>query len=453
MFKFNPIDFLDKEFNERHYILKTLKTPNSGRLLARSLLVTGVLFLILLFLPWQQNIRGTGLVTALAPENRPQTIESAIAGRVSDWRVREGQFVNKGDTILTLAEIKEKFFDPDLLLRLEEQITAKEDAIEANKRKIEAVKQQVGALRDGFEIKQRQTRNKLLQTQYKLISDSVDFIAEKVRYQNAQSQFERNKQLYDAGNITLTKYQDMESKFQEGRMKIISAENQFLESQTEVINARVEISAVEADYMDKISKAESDLNTSIGDLADKESDLAKLRNEYANMEIRNQQYQVIAPQSGYIVQAMVVGIGQTIKEGEAVATIMPASPDIAVAMYVKAMDVPLIEKNRHVRIQFDGWPALQFSGWPAVSVGTFGGTVQVIDYVNSKDGKFRILVTPDPTDEPWPKQLRLGSGTKGWVMLETVPVWYEIWRQLNGFPPSLYEAPSADESIKDESEK
>jgi hypothetical protein len=26
-------------------------------------------------------------------------------------------------------------------------------------------------------------------------------------------------------------------------------------------------------------------------------------------------------------------------------------------------------------------------------------------------------------------------------MLNDVPVWYEIWRQLNGFPPSLYEEP------------
>ena len=129
---------------------------------------------------------------------------------------------------------------------------------------------------------------------------------------------------------------------------------------------------------------------------------------------------------------------------------------MAIEMYVKAMDVPLLSKGREVRIEFDGWPALQFSGWPSVSVGTFGGVVQVIDYVNSTGGEFRILVTPDPSDEPWPEQLRLGSGTKGWVMLDNVPIWYEIWRQLNGFPPSLYEEP-LDEKIggpaKDETKK
>ena len=110
-------------------------------------------------------------------------------------------------------------------------------------------------------------------------------------------------------------------------------------------------------------------------------------------------------------------------------------------MFVRAMDVPLIQKERKVRIQFDGWPAMQFSGWPSVSVGTFGGVVQVIDRVNTENGSFRILVTPDPKDDPWPPQLRLGSATKGWVMLDNVRVWYEIWRQLNGFPPSLYQEP------------
>lgn len=435
---------------ESYYILKTLKTPSSGRMLARWLLGVGFVFFLFLFLPWQQNIRGTGNVTAFAPEDRPQTIESAIAGRISSWKIREGQFVELGDTILTLAEVKDKYFDPNLLTRLAEQIEAKKGSIIAKERKAEALRTQIQALKDAFEVKQQQAKNKLVQTQLKLASDSVDLEAEKIRFQNFQNQYERNKKLYEAGNIALTKFQDIESKFQESKMKRISAENKFLESKAELINARVEITGVAATYEDKISKAESDLNATLSELYDAEGGLSKMKNEYTNMEIRNQQYQVTAPQSGYLVKAMQAGIGETIKEGEAVATIMPSSPDIAVEMYVKAMDVPLISKGRKVRIQFDGWPALQFSGWPSVSVGTFGGVVQVIDYVNSLGGTFRILVTPDPEDEPWPAQLRIGSGTKGWAMLDTVPIWYEIWRQLNGFPPSLYATPAEENLVSKE---
>ena len=431
------------------YTLKTLQTPNSGKTLARWLMGIFLVFFILLFLPWQQNIRGKGKITAFTPENRPQAVESAIPGRISSWKVREGQFVNVGDTILTLTEVKDKYFDPELLMRLSEQVDAKAKSIDSKKTKSEALRTQIGALQNALRVKYQQAENKLRQTELKLASDSIDFLAQKVRFSNFENQFERNKKLYEAGNIALTKYQDIESKYQESRMKIVSSENKFLQTKAELINSQVNLSGVQAEYQDKISKAQSDLNATLADIFDAEASLAKLKNEYSNMQIRNQQYQVIAPQTGYIVKAMQAGLGETIKEGEAVVTIMPANPDIAVEMYVQAMDVPLLSKGRKVRIEFDGWPALQFSGWPSVSVGTFGGVVQVIDFVNSKGGEFRILVTPDPTEEKWPEQLRFGSGTKGWVMLDNVPVWYELWRQLNGFPPSLYEEPFEIEKDKD----
>ncbi len=370
-----------------------------------------ILFICTIFLPWQQNIRGNGAITALDPSNRPQTIETAIAGRIQKWHVREGQYVSKGDTIITIAEIKEKYFDPKLLQRLREQIDGKEKSLVSKDEKADALKRQIAALKNAMRIKIEQA--------------SAQLDAEEIRFKNSENQFQRNKNLFEAGNIPLTKYQEFELRYQG--------------SQADYLNAKIELERVGAEYLDKISKAESDLSNTMADLFDAQAALAKLRNEYSNMEIRNEQYQIIAPQDGIMVRAIRSGLGETIKEGEAVCTILPSVSDVAVEMYVSARDVPLISKGRNVRIQFDGWPALQFSGWPSVSVGTFGGKVEVIDFVNSKPGMFRILVTPDLADDKWPEQLRVGSGTKGWVMLESVPLWYEIWRQLNGFPPSLYE--------------
>jgi multidrug resistance efflux pump len=395
------------------YSLRSLRTPRAGKILAKWLVVLCILFLIILFLPWQQNIRGNGNVTALNPMNRPQTVEAIIAGRIQKWYVQEGNLVRKGDTIVTISEVKEKYFDPQLLAKLKQQLEAKENSLESKDKKAEALQRQIKALRESMKIKIEQSQSKLQ--------------AEQVRFQNAENQYQRNKKLYDAGNIPLTKFQEFEYKFQG--------------SKADFLNAQLELGRVEAEYLDKISKAESDLNNTRAEAFDTQADIVKARNEYANTEIRNEQYQILAPQDGYIVKAMKAGIAETIKEGDAICTIMPQASDMAVEMYVKAMDVPLISKGRKVRVQFDGWPALQFSGWPSVSVGTFGGEVQVIDYVNSKPGEFRILVVPDESQEKWPEQLRVGSGTKGWVMLQDVPVWYELWRQLNGFPPSLYSAP------------
>ncbi len=421
------------------YSLRTLKTPGMGRLLARVLLVIVGIIVLSMFLPWQQNIRGTGTLTAFEPENRPQTVETAIAGRIIEWKVREGDYVKRGDTILSLAEVKEKYFDPLLLKRLADQINAKKGELDAKESKQVALNSQIEALNQGRLMKLNQARNKVRQSELKVKIDSTGFEAEKVQYANAENIFDRNRRRYDAGNISLTKFQELESKFQENYAKVIEAENKWLQSQAELINAKVDLSAIEADYQDKISKAKSDLAATIAEIYVTQGSIAKMENEYANMEIRNDQYQIIAPQTGYLVKALKAGLGETIKEGEAVATIMPETSDQAGEMYVKAMDLPFISEGREVRIEFDGWPALQFSGWPNVSVGTFGGLVKVIDRVESRPGEFRILVVPNPNDEEWPEQLRMGSGIKGWVMLNDVPVWYELWRQLNGFPPSIYE--------------
>jgi multidrug resistance efflux pump len=405
---------IDKAIQEENlYSLRALKTPAAGIMLARWLMVLGFLFLLFLFLPWQQNIRGTGRVTALNPAHRPQNVQAVIAGQIQQWHVREGDFVKAGDTIVTLREVKEKYFDPDFLLRLQEQLAAKKNGLVSKREKAEALQRQINALRKGMQRKIEQA--------------TAMVEAEQLKFKNAENQFERNLKLYQAGNIPLTKFQEIEYKFRN--------------SEADYENAKTEIERLRAEYQEKISKSESDLNATESDLFEAEAEISKLNNEYTNMQIRSGQYQIIAPQVGYVVKAMRAGIGETIKEGDAVCTIMPESGDLAVEMYVKAMDVPLISKGRKVRIEFDGWPALQFSGWPSVSVGTFGGTIEVIDYVSSDPGEFRILVIPDKTDEPWPLQLRVGSGTRGWVMLDNVPIWYEIWRNLNGFPPSLYKAP------------
>lgn len=409
---------------EKLYALRSLDTPLAGKILARWIMAIAAIFFVVLFLPWQQNIRGAGKVTALSPSNRPQTVETVIAGRIQIWKIKEGQFVEKGDTIAIISEVKEKYFDPKFLLRLQQVITAKEQSLKSKDLKAKALQRQISALEDGMRTKVDQSKAKLE--------------AERVKFNNLKNQYDRNKVLFERGNIPLTKFQDIEYKYQW--------------AEADYTNAKIEIERVQAEYLDKINKAESDWNNTLAEMADTQADLAKLRNDLSNMEIRSQQYHILAPQPGFVVKATQAGIGETIKEGDPVCTIMPESTDIAVEMHVKAMDVPLISKGRKVRIEFDGFPALQFSGWPSISVGTFGGSVEVIDYVNTKPGEFRILVIPDSTDTAWPKQLRMGSGIKGWVMLDDVSVWYELWRQLNGFPPSLYQEPEVEDPKRKKSE-
>lgn len=413
--------------------LELARTPRWGKTLA--LWCAGIFgcLVLLLFLPWTQNINSYGTLTTLSPEDRPQVINSTIAGRIEKWHVREGQLVNAGDTLVSLAEVKEKYMDPALLQRLEEQLEAKASSLKATEQKAEDLTRQLEALRQGLQVSLNKARNKVRQTRLKVQSDSADVTAQRSETQIAKVRLERQETLYKQGLKALTEVESARLKNQEAQAKLVSAQNKLGTSRNELINARLELSSLEAEYADKIAKAQAEQSATRSYAFSAASEIAKARNELSSTAIRSSFYQVTAPQRGYVVKTLKAGIGEIIKEAEALATIVPANPQLAAELYVSPLDLPLLEKGQPVRLQFEGWPTLVFSGWPTVSTGTFAGNVAVIDNLDT-NGKYRILVTPDPNAEPWPAPLRIGSGVNGWALLGNVPIWYELWRQLNGFP-------------------
>lgn len=430
-----------QEFDRRYGTLNTLNTPSEAKKIANWIIIIMGLFFIAMFLPWQQNIRARGEMTALMPQDRPQKIQCPIDGTIAKWNVAEGQKVDSGQVLLTIAEVKDKYIDPDMILRLEEGIFAKGEAIGAKRDKVEAKERQLTALEDGLKIKLKQFDNKIQQALLKVESDSIAWEASKIDLKNADRQHSANQELYAKGLISLTKLEGVRSKYQQAVSKEVASRTKFEMAINEYQNAILGKNVTRNEMLDKIAKTDSELSTTLSDIADSEGALAKARNELSSMEVRAGMRVIRAPQNGVVVQALSSGIGENVKSGQVLLTLVPEDPHLAAAIYIKTMDVPLIEEGRHVRLRFDGWPSIQFSGWPSVSVGTFGGKVEVVDFVNQPDGTFRVLITQDlhEKDEEWPEELRMGTGVFGWVMLEEVPIWYELWRQINGFPPSLNE--------------
>jgi len=398
---------------------------------------------IILFLPWTQNITGRGQVTTLTPDQRPQTIQSPIPGRIEKWFVREGDFVSKGETIMQISEIKSEYFDPNLVERTAQQRDAKAQSVESYGEKVKALNRQIGALSNERSLKLEQAKNKLLQSKLKVKSDSIDFEAAKTNIRIAQSKYNRTETLKQEGFKATKDVEDARLKLQETEAKLISQENKLLASRNEVINARVEISRVNATYADKISKAQSDKFTAQSSQFDTEAQVSKLDNQYSNYQMRNNLRFIKAPYDGYINKAIRAGVGQTFKEGEALVGIMPAQVDLAVETFVEPIDLPLLHIGEKVRVQFDGWPAIVFSGWPNISYGTYGAKVVAIENFISDNGKFRVLLAPDEEDHKWPKDIRAGSGAFTMALLEDVAIGYELWRQLNGFPPNYYQPEGA----------
>ncbi|WP_281846385.1 HlyD family secretion protein [Olleya namhaensis] len=419
---------VQKAFNKRHY-----KHFN------RLLIIFAIIGIIILFLPWTQSITASGLVTTLTPDQRPQTIQSPIPGRIEKWHVREGDFVKKGDTILFISEIKNEYFDPNLVERTGQQIKAKSASVVSYTGKVKALNNRISALANERQLKLQQAENKLLQSKLKVKSDSIDFQASKTNLSIAEKQFSRTEQLQSEGLKAVTDVEEKRLKLQETQAKLISQENKYLAAQNEVINARVELNRISAEYSDKIAKAQSDKFTAESSGFDAEAQVTKLENAYTNYSMRNDMYYIKAPQDGYINKAIKAGIGETFKEGEQLVGITPSKFDIAIETFISPIDLPLVHLNEEFRVQFDGWPAIIFSGWPNVSYGTYGAKVVAIERFISPNGKFRILLAPIEGEHKWPEAVRVGSGARAIGLLEDVPIWFELWRQLNGFPPNYYQ--------------
>ncbi|MBZ9652353.1 HlyD family secretion protein [Psychroflexus montanilacus] len=409
--------------------------------------VFGIVLLAILFLPWTQIVQGKGFVTTLQPNQRPQNIESAISGRIEKWYVKEGQIVNKGDTILYISEVTDKFFDPDLLQRAQSQITAKNFSVESYTSKVKALNVQIEALTEERKLKLEQAVNKLMQANLMVESDSIELEAAKTQVTIAERQYERTESLEKEGLKAVTDLEGKRLQLQNSQAKVVSQKNKLLASRNEVINAQIEISSIKASYQDKISKAESEKFTALSSQYDTEAQRTKLETDLSNFTVRSGMRYITAPQDGFINRALQSGIGETFSAGTKIVSIMPIDIDLAVETFVDPLDLPLLHPGEPIRIIFDGWPAIFFSGWPNLSYGTYGGQIVAVERTASPNGKFRVLVEPDPKEGEWPDVIRAGSGARTLALLNDVPVWYEVWRQINGFPPDYYKPQDANTSV------
>jgi multidrug resistance efflux pump len=400
----------------------------------------GLFFVLvfILFVPWTQNINTSGIVTTQFQEQRPQQINSIIPGKIIKWWVKEGDFVQKGDTIVELADTKDDYLDPRLIERTNDQLIAKKQKVDFYDSKITNIKGQIVAIEEGFKLKESAIRNKIQQLERKILIDSAELSAAKIDLEVGTNQYNRAGKMLNDGIISLVDYERRTQSFNKAKAGFQEKQQKFLNTKQDVLIARIELNTLKQDVNDKLFKLKGDIANSNTEKSTVIAEVAKNENELSNYRIRGGQKWLVAPQTGQIIKAKKAGINEIVKEGEMIVEIVPNSFKYAVELFVKPMDLALINKGQDVRLQFDGYPAIVFSGWPNSSYGTFAGKISAIETNRNENGQFRVLIIPDMTEKNWPSNLKIGTGAQGFTLLNDVPIWYELWRQLNGFPPDFY---------------
>lgn len=399
--------------------------------------------LIVAFVPWTQTITVTGQLSAYTPYERPQDIESQITGRIKKWHVFEGVRVKQGDLILELDDYDPNFMSPELLTFLEQRKKALDQTRKAALARAEQLDKRIAEMQNLVKAAVPSAQARVVEAENKVREAHQKVEAAKIAVATAQLNVDRHKELAEQGLVSqreleLTIQSAIASKADlQGAQANLRAAEQGMKA---LSFGRDQISA---EVLQRLLDAEAARDASVAEAAKATDQLADVSLRQSNAEQRRLASRILAPIDGTVVKMAEAGAGETVRQGDKIVRLSPASTDKAIEMTADGLDAPLLNVGRKVKILFYGIPAIPLPAWPELMAGTYTGVIKVIDQVDDGKGNFRFWVVPDSEDRPWPEQAHVRQGTKamGWVILNRVPLWYELWRRFNLFPPDYQERP------------
>jgi multidrug resistance efflux pump len=410
--------------------LHLVQSSRLARGLAKALLVgLGLAIVAMVFVPWQQSARGTGKVVAFIPQERQQTVTSPVKGvvaKVADGVV-EGSRVLQGDFILEIQP-----YAPNLIEQLRGQLQDLRVKLGTAEAKAEVYEQNMSDFAEARDFAVKAAEDLVAAANAKLEAKQAVVPGYQSKEWQAKTNYERQKGLFEKGIKSEKEVESLKKNWEVAKADLLAAEREVAAATSEREAKRKELEQKRREAQTKVDYAKAMRQDALGQAA-------TVRKEMRAVEIKLGELErlvIEAPRDGIIYRLPVYERGQVLKEGDPLFTIVPDITEQSVELYISGNDTPLIRMDDEVRLQFEGWPAIQFAGWPSVAVGTFGGRVAAIDATDNGTGSFRVLVKPGREND-WPAEryLRQGVRANGWVMLNQVPLGYEIWRQMNGFPP------------------
>ncbi|MGJ5820304.1 HlyD family secretion protein [Paludibaculum fermentans] len=413
--------------------MELVTTPRIVRTLA-AILVVMFLFtaLALVFTPWQQSVSGLGQVSAFSPLERTQVLSAPVEGRVLRWHVSEGSRVKKGAVIVELADN-----DKQMLDRIRNERSAVDDRRGNAEGRVSAHLLRIGRLEESRTSAISAAQNRVTMAEERIGQARQALTMAQERLTAARLNLDRHTGLLKSGLASQRSLELARQESATAQAEVLRAEAALSAAQSEKRALDDDLRKVRADGDAAIEAERASIQLARGEVANIRAELQRI-----DVRVARQQTQtLVAPRDGTVLRLLAQPESVVFKAGEPLAQFVPDVEEPTVELWLSGVDLPLVQPGDAVRLQFNGWPAIQFVGWPSVAVGTFGGRVRLVDATGNKAGKFRILVSPDPADERWPSAnyLRQGVQAKGWVLLRQVPLGWEFWRRLNGFPPVIAE--------------
>lgn len=427
MVRYRPSDMLAENFPAMHLV----RSSWLARSLANITFYLLLMFIIAaIFVPWQQTSRCEGTVTARNPNERRQVVLSTAKG-VIKWQkdqLQEGSLVEEGELLMELATLAKDQLE---LTRLQEKQVR--DKLETLKSQEAFAQTQVA---DTKEYGLRQIASYEAEVnggRAKWGAAKASSLAQANKAKQARSNV-RTIQPLKGITVSALEYEQAETEEEIEENNLLKAHEAEQEAFQDLVAKEELLESKKSEVTIKITQAEQYVREYSGKINEASKELQDVLVKIGELE----RTQVPSPNKGS-VQSILGQVGKNVDIGDPLFEIIPDTDYLWVELSVRGMDQPLIKVGDKVRLQFDGWPAIQFVGWPSAARGTFGGVVFAINPADDGKGNFKVFVVPDPSDpvqEKWPdrRYLKQGVRANAWIIMESVPLGFEIWRQLNGFP-------------------
>jgi len=414
------------------YEFSVLDKVSLHRYIQKMWLISFIIFIFMLgflFLPWQQTVKGVGSVIALEPTQRSYPIVATIDGFIDEFHVAEDQLVKKGDLLFTMIDLDSEYANK--LNKMQDNIQSQKLNI---KQQIELSQGKMNNAKEYLELGLNVYIQKFDQINNKIKSLKIKQISVENNYEIEKSNFKRIELLYKDGIESKRKYDRLENSY-------ISAN-----AELEKINIDIDIQKNNISILKK--EKEKFLKETQNKIKSLEKLILSSKNKITLLNQDSQRHSMIisryasskvyAQKDGHVVRLFQNDKNKLIKKGDKVLYFAPTVSEKTILVKFSDFNMPLVKKGLPTRIMFYGWPAMQISGWPLITHGTFGGVIKKIDSISYENGFYYAYVV-ESSDEPWPKGdvLKVGTQATVWVRLETVSIWYQVWRTMNALPPRM----------------
>ncbi|MFM6998613.1 MAG: biotin/lipoyl-binding protein [Bacteroidota bacterium] len=383
----------------------------------RWIVAVSVFVVLSFFLPWTQTVATEGSLVFDDPMDRMMPLAMAEDGRLAAWLVREGDAVKQGDTLALLEETKTEYLDPNVLSNTELGRDAKSNAVDGYRQKISALEVQIQQAQAAMPLQ-------IAAAWRNVRADSAKYQAAALEARYAGLQAQRADSLFRWGALSRLEWEQRQTKAQEARSKAEFTEQDWQSSR---LNAR----SKSAEWQEKIAKLRSERAAAAADMASAQNALADAQIKVGGVQRRQGNRALLAPRDGFVVQLSYVAPGASVKKDQPLLYLAPEGAPTVVMAKVEPFDVPLLSVGDSALCALDGWPILQIPGWPRSSVGLFSAKIRYIASQADAEGRFAVVLEPT---EPWPTNARPGTHVTATLLLNDVPMWFELWRQFNGFP-------------------